>query len=787
MAMQHYVMQVRVRTLIVAVITLSFTSALYAADFIITNDGIPVTAQQPLGDNETGIIEVGGQLNTGAVTAIDANGDNITVNNAGDISTTGNFAYGINSQDSNVNISNSGSISTAGVFSRGIWSQGTNATLNNSASITTLGNSAAGIYFQEADATISNSGSVLTAGSNAYGIYSFGTDATISNSGSVSTAGNFAYGIFVEDVKATLSNSGSVLTTGNNSSGIYSPGDKVTLSNSGSISTAGTDSYGIWSQGADATISNSGTISTIADDSYGIHSTNINAIINNSGTLSTTGDRAIGIWVSSDNATINNSGTISTVGQNSLGIFSSDEKAIINNNGIISTTGLDGRGIASRGTNAIINNSGTISTTGTDAHALEAVGNNAVVNNRGLISATGAGALAISGDSSDSTLNLFSGSQIIGEIDLGDNGGDNDTVNIYAGSQSANLTLINVENINLFGVAGVVSGDTVITVDPTGESTRSVALAGLTSSIHNTVSQRMAHTAPFKPVQVASLTLSPGMLFQERAPVAWAQAFGGNASYDAQSDAMAYGIDHIGFTLGYEWDIDTIRMGVLGGVVHAKTKIDIASFKTQSDSYYVGAYGNFNFDSFKITTSLLGGYATHDNNRVVIDNLNGSEVAKSDMDSFFLSPSITLSSAYTIADRLEFRPSASINYSMEWLDSYREKGTTNSNLKVDDRTLKVLTAKAQIAFAYQFDQQSELEFRVGVTSRNSDDDDTDVTIAGNSFSYANAGDENVSGRFAGLNLRVANQDSLTLTVDVEFGGNSDEDYVNGEISLDYQF
>ncbi|PHS32993.1 MAG: hypothetical protein COA95_01360 [Methylophaga sp.] len=124
---------------------------------------------------------------------------------------------------------------------------------------------------------------------------------------------------------------------------------------------------------------------------------------------------------------------------------------------------------------------------------------------------------------------------------------------------------------------------------------------------------------------------------------------------------------------------------------------------------------------------------------------------------------------------------------MEWLDSYKEKGTTNSNFKVGDRTLKVLTAKVQLAAVYQLDKHSELEFRVGVTARNSDDDDTDVSIAGNSFSYANAGDENVEGRFAGVNLRVANQGNLTLMVDAEFGGNSDEDYVNGEISLEYQF
>ncbi|PHS32992.1 MAG: hypothetical protein COA95_01355 [Methylophaga sp.] len=337
------------------------------------------------------------------------------------------------------------------------------------------------------------------------------------------------------------------------------------------------------------------------------------------------------------------------------GVSATGNTTTVDNAGNISTAGVDYVGIYAIGNNITISNSGSISTTGsafTDgADGILSDGNNNTISNSGLISATGAGALAISGDpANSSTLNLLAGSQIIGAIDLG-GAADNDTVNIYGGNPSGNLTLLNVENINFLGATGFVIGNTAMTIDPTGESSRSVALSGLTSSIHGVVSQRMAHTAPFKPVQVAALTLSPGMLFQQRAPVAWAQVFGGNANHDAEGGSLAYGTDHLGFTLGYEWDINKTRFGLLGGVVHSKTKTDMTSFKTEADSYYVGGYGHFNFGSFKLTTSLLGGYADHDNHRLVIDNLNGAEIAESTFDSFFLSPSVTLSSAYTIADR----------------------------------------------------------------------------------------------------------------------------------------
>jgi outer membrane autotransporter protein len=378
---------------------------------------------------------------------------------------------------------------------------------------------------------------------------------------------------------------------------------------------------------------------------------------------------------------------------------------------------------------------------------------------------------------------LLSGSKIIGAIDLG---GNTDTANIYAGSASANLTFLATENINLFG-AGVVVGTNVVTVDATAESSRSVVLSGLTSSVHQVVNQRMAHTTPLKPVQLASLELSPGMLFQERAPVTWAQVFGGTSDRDGEGNALGYETDHHGFAAGYEWDSNKTRVGLMGGVALSDTAAEADSFQTDVNSYFLGAYGHFNMGSVNLTASVLTGYGDHDNERLVVDNINGLEVASSDVSSIFLSPSLTLSAAYTASETVEIRPSATISYSVAWMDDYKEKGTTSSNLTVDDRTLESWNAKLQLASAYKIDDTKELELRVGVNSRHSNDDSTHASLAGNDFSFSGVGDDSVTGGFVGANIRVATQNNLSLVADMEYGKSSDEDNLAGSLSLNYTF
>jgi hypothetical protein len=634
--------------------------------------------------------------------------------------------------------------------------------------------------------SITNKGSISTEGVSAYGIISTGADATISNLGSLSTENTAAYGIQSTKAGATISNQGSISIKGGSAYGIQSIGANATISNLGSLSIGeGGSAIGIQSNGADATIINLGSLSTKGDSDTGIQSNGANATISNLGSLSTKGDSTSVISSSGENATISNQGSISTGGDSAIAISAVNINATISNLGSISTEGVGSYGIRSTNSNATISNQGSISTIGQGAYGIDSAGADATINNSGLISATGPNSFAILGGTNDITLNLLPGSQIIGGIDLGD-GGDNDTANVYGGSVSANLTFENIENINFFGT-GVRSGDNVITVDTTGESTRGVALAGMTSSVHGIISQRMNQTPQYQPIQLAALAVSPSMLYTERKPMAWAQFFGGKFNRDAEGDALGYDYDHAGVNVGYEWDVTETRFGLMGGFVDSDTAVQSSSFSSKANNFYVGAYGNRKFGGISMTGSLIAGYSDFDNERRVNNNLNGVETATSDFDAMFISPSVTIASAYTLTDHWEFRPSTNLSYSMAWLDGYSETGTSNSNLTVDDRKAKALSVRAQLAAAYLISARSELELRLGLNSRNTDDDDTNVSIGGSQFKFANAGDENVTGGFAGASFRIFNQNNLTLVADVEVGGNSDEDYVAGNLNLEYLF
>ena len=546
-----------------------------------------------------------------------------------------------------------------------------------------------------------------------------------------------------------------------------------TIESGGTLDTSSTASTAISATGSNVVITNSGAINAEGANSNGVDSNAANASINNSGTINTDN---IGISSDGENASITNSGNMNN---SYINILSTGDNTRITNSGTIINTSYVGLG--SGGDNANITNSGTINAVD-DGIYIDAA--NTTITNSGLISGTSHAVLGDS-DATGMTLNLLEGSRLIGAIDLGGTG-DNDTVNIYGGSSSANLSFLNTENINLFG-AGVVVGNKIITVDATAESTRDVALSQFTSSVHSLISQRMANTGVSQPVQVAALTLSPSMFFAERKPFAWAQFFGGQLNRDAQGTALAYDSRHMGVNFGYEWDNDKTRIGAVGGIVNAQTESKIASFETKTDSYYIGGYSHSKLGMLNLTTSLIGGFSESDNERVVIDNMNGAQVAKSDMSSTFISLGLSLDAAFKATDNIELRPAFSVNYSVAQMDDYQESGTTNSNLSVDKRNLNVLSGRAQLGTAFKINDAAELEFRVGASSRSSRSANVNASIAGNAFSYSNGGDERVNGGFVGVNLLFARKNNLRLSADVERGGNSDEDYVNGYLRLDYSF
>jgi uncharacterized protein with beta-barrel porin domain len=606
-------------------------------------------------------------------------------------------------------------------------------------------------------------GGTLTVGATA--IAATGTDNTITNSGSITAILDGIYS-GINATNATITNSGTITSTTDD--GIDSRGAKATITNSGTIDAA---IDGIASFSSNAIITNSGIIDA-GDD--GIRSTGADAIITNSGRIDVGYD---GISSSTGaNATITNSGTIDAGDD---GILSTGADAIITNSGRIDA-GDDG--IYSSGAGSIITNSGSIN----GAYGIVSNGANAIITNSGTITGTN---YAIAGGTNDSlTLNLLKGSQLMGAIDLGGADVDNDTVNIHGGSVSATLTLLNTENINLLGPGLKLSGDVVaVSVDGTADAARSVVLSTITSDIHDQIAQRIHLPAAPQPVKAVTSTVLPGLQFKQHKPVAWIQVLGGDSDRDAEDNARAYEHDYVGINGGYEWDLGQRRVGLVGGVVNSDTDGHENSFKSDTEHFYLGAYTSQQLQGFTLTTSLLGGYGRHDNERLVIDNLNGREVAKSDFSSLFISPSVTIASAYKIHERIELRPSASVNYSIAWLDDHSEHGTTQSNLSVDDRQIQALSTKLQIAAAYAYSATSELELRTGVNSRYTDDDDTEISIGGSKSKFSNVGDENVYSSFVGARVRIIGSDQLSLVADVELGGNGDEDYKAGHLSVEYTF
>ncbi|MGB5744524.1 MAG: autotransporter outer membrane beta-barrel domain-containing protein, partial [Sedimenticolaceae bacterium] len=293
------------------------------------------------------------------------------------------------------------------------------------------------------------------------------------------------------------------------------------------------------------------------------------------------------------------------------------------------------------------------------------------------------------------------------------------------------------------------------------------------------------HTPACKPVKLAALALSQGMLFQERAPVLWGQFFGQNSDRDSEGQTLAYDYDYRGFVGGYERDYNGGRMGLLAGVARADTDSDMLAQDT--DSVFVGVYGHAYLGKVNLTASLLGGLEDHDTKRQVLDNINDYETAKSDRDSYFLSPSITLSSGYALKPEVELRPSATLTYTVGHYDGYKETGTTHANLDVDSRTVDAFAARLQLECAKMI-EGGEMNLRMGAQSRHTGGDDITGDLGGANFRYGATSDSDVTGGFVGGGIRQQLKANFNVVADLEYGRFSgDEEYLAGQVTLEYRF
>lgn len=229
------------------------STQLYAADTTITsNQTITVdAATEGVIIGETLSVASGVSISTtldgnaGISSELAASG--ITVNNAGDISTSGDNAFGIRVSDGTIN--NTGTITTTGSAADGIDAD--TATVNNNGNIITNGASAEGIDVETGN--VFNTGVVTTTGAGAEALQV--ATGNVTNTGIVTTTANRSEGIEVDD--GIVINTGSITTNGNDAEGINMGDGNVT--NTGTITTLGTDATGI--EVDTGSITNSGAIS----------------------------------------------------------------------------------------------------------------------------------------------------------------------------------------------------------------------------------------------------------------------------------------------------------------------------------------------------------------------------------------------------------------------------------------------------------------------------------------------------------------------------------------------
>jgi hypothetical protein len=387
---------------------------------------------------------------------------NITLNHAGDIQTTGDYGVGIQldtngnsgaNSDMTVNTT-AGHIQTSGGYAHGmyLYVRGTgHGSVNNAADITTTGNTSRGIYIHSgAGGSAVNSGTIMTSGTNSEGAYLYSTrgDTSFLNTGHIETSGLGSRGfhIVTQNGTANADQLGTILTTGDYSHGFIAASGRgdVIANMSGDIETQGQEASAIYlnSNYGTSDINVSGTVNTTGVGSFGVRSEAYEGLqsvhLTSTGSITTTGRYSDAIYLNTSAASIIGpsnvliDGFIQTSGENAEGLngqfYQSPVSTIVN--GDINTQGLhaygvviqswngaadftlDGTGtIVTRGNESVgvyhqttgentntvtLGSSAAITTSGVEAHGIQLRGDSEVnVTNAGAIRTHGIGSNAL--------------------------------------------------------------------------------------------------------------------------------------------------------------------------------------------------------------------------------------------------------------------------------------------------------------------------------------------------------------------------------------------------------
>jgi hypothetical protein len=576
------------------------------------------------------------------------------------------------------------------------------------------------------------------------------TSATVTNYGLITATGGFGVGITV--LTGTVSNLGIISANAADGKGVIAISD-LTLNNSGTISATGNNGLGIWLQGT-GSVNNTGTITGQFSGVFG-----------------------------QDTATVNNAGTITATGTNGAAVFINNTGTVINS-GTINAPGAGGAGVVIRGGGSVVNH-GTI--TGGDTGVLLGGGGASTLTNAGTISGTVA---AIDASFTDgTTLTFLPGSRIFGPIILG----LNTTLNIATGGDVGSLLnfgscgcggLAGATIVFSNGTIGVVSGDRIATLDPTGFAYADRTMLDFTTALSAVLNGRLgvspAGGATAFAAGGSSVTAEANEAFAHIPALAYANEghLANAASYDS---ASGIGVWSRGFAAARHQNADgallaadttsyggiigldrmvaaDLRLGAFVGAGHSRLGVDRDSQRVQTDALFAGVYGRKTFAANAwgapfLDVTISAGRTANDSRRLVASNTapSGYETATASYNGWFVSPELSYGVVMPLNGAYTLTPSLRLRYLAGHFGGYDETGSTQT-LSVSSRTTHNLEQRAELALTYHGPGFRTTWTAGALAAERIGGNTVDTVLIGTPLSFAMPGDDAVFGVYGGFGV-----------------------------------
>ena len=790
---------------------------------------------------------------TGNVTGIltTTNTGNATTTNQGAVNVTGNVATGIATQvigtgDATTNnygtvtVTGNGTVIVTGnsLFTRPGISPGPSSIFGFNFGIvtSTFGNATTNNYGTVSVSGFTNNIGILTASSFAPPVTQFGasilapinTTATTNNYGSVSVSGNGSTGI----ITGPGFFGPTTLLEGNVPA--VPAGGTATTNNYGTVNVIGFGGIGI-STIAAALVTAPATFSAIplnesaTTNNFG--NVSVNGTVNTSPPVMLpladapafrTGAAALGIQTATTfgNATTNNYGSVNVTSFNSTGIQTSTSigTATTVNSGIVNVVGgvTSGRTPTCGGScgssvgvststvtgNSTVINSGIISALGPNNTGVTiASSGTSLLVNSGIISAPGGIAVQFSNPLDPATLTLQQGSLIVGAINLI---GAGDTVNVNAGNQ--NFTFNTLAGVTVNGnVPFIVSGNSIVSIDPTGFAVTDRALMDFTRAVSASLGGRANDATasrdvatgralgfagfddsaarfedPFDRVMGYAKAPDSAVMFKNPTMTApdgttvWAKGFYGQRTQQADGPVLRNVSNFYGGMLGVDRPVQPdLRLGGFLGGGAINTSIDFNSGSSASDIVFAGVYGRQDIGPVFIDFALLGGHTGNSTTRNVNNNLlaNGLEIATASFGGWFLSPEIASGYRYDFAPGWTVTPALRLRYLAASYDGFTETGST-ANLTAGGRTLADAEERADVTLTRTIVGDAG-RFQVGLTGgvigqQRTGAGSVNAILLGQALAFATPGPSSITGGYAGVSLDWRVRSNISMFAAAEY-------------------